>query len=183
MKLEGYSNYEIYPETGQIWSYRYGKFLKFDISNNNYLRCTLTDDKGKRKRYLLHRLIWQIVNGDIPCKLQVNHIDEDKNNNSISNLNLMSPKENSNWGTRNQRIGEQHKNHFIKSKPVLALKDGNIEMFFPSAMEAERQGFDNSHINKCCQKQGYYKTHKGYQWMYLEDYLADWWEQEMERVA
>ena len=106
MKLEGYSGYEIYPETGQIWSYRYSRFLKFDISNNGYLRCTLTDDKGKRHRFLLHRLMWQTVNGVIPADLQINHIDENKANNSINNLSLMTHKENSNWGTRNERIGE-----------------------------------------------------------------------------
>ena len=54
-------------------------------------------------------------------------------------------------------------------------------MWYPSGKEAERQGYNNSHINKCCQGKGYYKTHKGYEWEYQDNYLADWWEQEMDK--
>ena len=38
--------------------------------------------------YRVHRLIWQLVTGDDPGKLSVDHIDGDKLNNSFKNLRL-----------------------------------------------------------------------------------------------
>lgn len=52
-----------------------------------------------------------------------------------------------------------------QSKPVQALKDENVVYEFPSAMEAERQGYGNHRlISSCCN--GKRKTHKGFIWRY-----------------
>lgn len=40
----------------------------------------------------------------IPKGLQINHKDENKENNCIENLELMTNKENCNYGSRNARI-------------------------------------------------------------------------------
>lgn len=50
--------------------------------------------KGKRKTYLLHRLVWEYFNGKIPSGMQVDHIDGNVNNNSIYNLQLLTQKQN-----------------------------------------------------------------------------------------
>lgn len=52
----------------------------------------------------VHVWVYLTFVGDIPKGLEVNHIDENKHNNRLDNLNLMTPKENSNWGTRNSRV-------------------------------------------------------------------------------
>ena len=104
MRLDGYSDYEIYPETGQVWSYKRNRFIK-NKKGNGYYGCSLTDNNGVIKHWLLHRLIWVTVNGPIPDELQVNHIDENKHNNSISNLNLMTNTENQRWGKKYNRVG------------------------------------------------------------------------------
>ena len=60
----------------------------------------------------------------------------------------------------------------IKSIKVVQLdKDTNkLIKIWSSAMEAQREGvFDHGHIIKCCK--GKAKTHKGYIWMYYEDYI------------
>ena len=46
---------------------------------------------------------YEAFNGPIPEGMQVNHIDENTLNNNLENLNLMTPSENINWGTRNER--------------------------------------------------------------------------------
>ena len=47
----------------------------------------------KSKRYYAHRLAWLYVYGEFP-KLNLDHIDTNKNNNSISNLRLCTMSEN-----------------------------------------------------------------------------------------
>ena len=176
MRLEGYSNYEIYPETGQVFSYKSNKFVGYKDSNN-YYTCWLKNDKGKWDIWRLNRLIWTAVNGEITYGMEINHNDEDKSNNSISNLSLMTHKENMNWGTRTERVTKANINHPNKSKPVVALKNNELKMCFPSAMEAGRKGFSRTTVNKCCNQLKNYHTHKGYQWKFLDDLLGDWLEE------
>jgi len=45
--------------------------------------------------YPAHRLVWIYHNGSIDDKLQIDHIDRRKDNNNISNLRLVTAKENS----------------------------------------------------------------------------------------
>lgn len=47
-------------------------------------------DKRRQRSVLLHRVIWESVNGPIPVGLYVNHIDGDKTNNAIHNLELVT---------------------------------------------------------------------------------------------
>ena len=51
-----------------------------------------------------HRLVWQYYEGDIPPGRQINHIDCDTHNNRISNLELVTPKQNRKHADDNNRI-------------------------------------------------------------------------------
>ena len=155
MKIPNYSNYEIYPNEGKIFSLKSKRFIG-SKDKDGYYRCSLCADDGTVWNSQLHRVIWTAVNGTIPSDMQVNHIDENKENNSISNLNLMTPKENINYGTRNERMAKSN------SKQVGAFKDGELIMTFPNAIEAKKNGFTGSHICNCCN--GIRKSHKGFQW-------------------
>lgn len=164
MKFRKYEKYDVY-EDGRIWSYKTNKWLKPETTKCGYQRVTLTDNEGKIKRYLLHRVVYETFSGEpIPNNLQCNHIDEDKKNCSFSNINLLTPKQNCNWGSRNSRVAKANTNGKC-SKKVGAFKDGKLVFTFPSAKEGGRQGFDQGHISACCR--GEVKTHKGYTWKYL----------------
>lgn len=106
--------------------------------------------------------IWMYLTfvGDIPQGFEVNHMDENKHNNCVWNLNLMTKKENIRWGTGIARRAAS------RSKAVQALDPKTLEVVyeFPSTQEAQRQGFNSSHISACCL--GKRKTHKGYIWRY-----------------
>lgn len=58
---------------------------------------------GKNTGFVWSRCIYTAFYGPIPEGMQVNHIDEDPTNNKLDNLNLMTPKENTNWGTGVER--------------------------------------------------------------------------------
>lgn len=45
--------------------------------------------------YYAHRLAWEFINGEIPPRMCIDHIDRDRTNNSINNLRLASYLDNS----------------------------------------------------------------------------------------
>ena len=45
---------------------------------------------GKRINKYIHRLVWETFNGNIPKGYEINHIDHDKSNNSLANLELVT---------------------------------------------------------------------------------------------
>lgn len=163
--FRNYSNYEIFDD-GRIWSYYTNKFLKPKTEKNGYQSVGLYDNEGKIKRYLLHRVVWEAVTGEqIPNNLQINHRNEIKTSNIITNLELVTPKENVNYGSRNARAAKSNTNNPKRSKMVGAFKNDELVMVFQSTREAQRNGFKQSGVSDCCN--GKRKTHKGYTWKYL----------------
>lgn len=164
-KFRNFEKYEVY-EDGRIWSYSHKKWLKPQTKKNGYQQVCLYDNEGKKKLYLVHRVVYEAVTSEpIPKGMQCNHINEDKTDNRFCNINLLTPKENTNWGTRTERASKAKTNNPKRSKQVGAFKNGNIVFTFPSSNEAGRNGFDRSAVARCCR--GKKKTHKGYTWKYL----------------
>lgn len=163
-KFRQYSNYEIYSD-GSIWSYKYKKFLKPWTKKDGYKQVALYDDEGNKKYYYVHRVVYEAVTSSpIPEGYEINHISEAKDENMISNLELVSHKENCNYGTRNTRMKNTLTNGKL-SKKVGAFKNNELVLSFPSLMEAQRNGFNIGNISECCN--GKRKTHKGFEWRYL----------------
>jgi hypothetical protein len=53
-------------------------------------------------------------------------------------------------------------------KPVVCLKDGKVIHTFYKMNLCEQFGFERSSVTKCCKHKK--KTHKGYEFLYLEEY-------------
>ena len=168
-KFRNFEKYEVY-EDGRIWSYKSKKFLKPKTDKGGYQRIGLYDDEGKQKWYLLHRVVWEAITGEpIPLGMQVNHISESKDENFFENLELMTPKENTNFGTGIERCHKAQING-KRSKQVGAYKDGNLVMTFPSTREASRQGYNQGNVAACCRncfKREGNNVYKGFVWSYL----------------
>lgn len=145
------------------------RILKPWINRNGYYLIGLYK-QSIRKEYSVHRLVYEAFNGSIPEGLQVNHINEIKTDNRLSNLNLMTPKENINFGTHNERVAKKMTNGKL-SKPVLQIDlEGNVIKEWKSTMQAERESnnfYKNQNISSCCN--GKLKTYKGYKWEYKKD--------------
>ena len=168
--VRGYEGLYQVSNWGRVKSLNYkhtGKegILKPGKTKRGYLYVSLCKEE-KRKKHYIHRLVLQnfspVENMD---ELQVNHINENKEKNYLSNLEWCTCKENCNHGTRNARAAEK------KSIPIAQLTlDGKFVKAWKSIHDAEREGgFDQGNINKCCQ--GKFKTHKGYKWQYLYEYI------------
>ena len=143
------------------------KILKPKISDNGYYQVALFKN-SKVRFYLVHRIVFEAFNTTIPEGLQVNHINEIKSDNRLSNLNLMTSKENTNWGTGIERCHSQLING-KSSKQVLqfTLEDILIKEY-PSTKQVERElGFDQGNIVNCCN--GKQKTAYGYKWKYTKE--------------
>ena len=117
-----------------------------------------------RKNVSVHRLLWTAFNGPIPEGLQINHLNENKADNRLENLSLCTPKENTNYGTRNKRVSEKH------CKRIQMLdKNNNILKTFNSLKEAaqflnKNKTTASSGISKCLH--GKSKSAYGYKWKF-----------------
>ena len=80
-------------ESGKIWSDRHSKFLTDKIANTGYGMIEYYID-GIRKRRNIHRILAELFIPNPENKPEVNHIDGNKLNNSLSNLEWVTHAEN-----------------------------------------------------------------------------------------
>ena len=149
-----------------------GRIMKPTPNTNGYLRVNLCKD-GKTKSKLVHRLVLEAFVGNPNNLPQVNHIDENKTNNELSNLEWCTGEQNINHGTRNERTR--------KKVRAVNVKNGEVTTF-SSIVEAERKGYNSGGVAAACK--GIYKntsgkliggdgrTYKGYRW-YYEDNVVE----------
>ena len=90
--FESCDNYIIF-DNGMIYSENSNKFLKPLVDTKGYLYIDLRKKNALLKCPKIHKLVMLAFSGDEP-KEQINHIDGDKQNNDISNLEYVTNKEN-----------------------------------------------------------------------------------------
>ena len=140
-------NYEV-STLGKIRNIKSGKYLGGEIDHRGYRRVVLCL-KGKTRRYLVHRLVALCFIPNVEGKEQVNHIDGNKLNNCLSNLEWCSPKENVRHAIANGRFGGAN----CARKPVAeySMRDGSLLAVYESTMDAMRKtGIDQSTISLQC---------------------------------
>ena len=94
--IDDFSNYYA-TDDGRIFSKRYKKYLKPNTNADGYHNIVLNKaDDGKviKKSYLIHRLIAHAFVHNPENKNYVNHIDGNKTNNHVSNLEWVTNSEN-----------------------------------------------------------------------------------------
>lgn len=139
------------------------RILKGSLDRYGYLQVNLHNAKGRYKLLLVHRIVAGTFIPNPENKPQVNHKDEIKTNNHIENLEWMTNKENSNYGTRSERSAK------AQSKSVAQYsKDGKLIKIWISTNEAGRQlGLSNGNISLAAR--GVYKTSGGFVWQFAEE--------------
>lgn len=157
--LVGYSwPYEV-SNFGEVRSLNYrktGKCKKLNqtVVADGYLAVRLKKEK-KPMLFRVHRLVASVFIPNPNNYPIVNHKDENKTNNHVDNLEWCTAQHNLTYGNLTQK----------KSKVVYQYdKNLNLVHIWNSTMDAQRNGFHNTGVSKCCA--GKLKTYKGYIWSY-----------------
>lgn len=133
-----------------------------------YLTVCLTEN-GKRKTFLVHRLIAEAFIPN-PNKFKyVNHKDENKANNIVENLEWCTFEYNLNYGTCQQRHAESLRR--VLRPRLRTIKqytaDGKLVATYKGKTEIEQAGFIYTTVTRSCRHQ-YHQT-QGFVWRYDDD--------------
>lgn len=154
-----------------------GKILTPSPNLTNH--CQVILKEGDRIAYpFVHRLVWEAFNGPIPEGMQINHLDENPLNNRLDNLSLVTPKENTNWGTCIERRSEKHSETMKgtclyetnpNSKPIVQYDlDGNLIAEYACAKYA----IEKYNLNQAALSMNLHSKTKscgGYVWKFKRD--------------
>lgn len=188
--VKGYEDYYVVHDNGIVESldryiekkykngktYKYfkkGSVLKHHINNKGYHTVCLTKN-GISKKFLVSRLVAQAFIPNPSNLPEVDHIDENKDNNCISNLRWCTHQFNNTRGIQS-REGREKTSEFRMKKIGMYDKAGNLLKIYKGIRTAERKtGIDNRNICNCCKSNlkqtGYMKNNHtcgGYIWRYL----------------
>jgi len=145
--LKQFPHYKIFSD-GKVYSIKLKRYINGHKNKRGYYAFTLYNLEGKRKHKGLHQLLAMAF---IPNPQQyevVRHLDDNKDNNSLSNLK---------WGTIKENIEDAIRNNVFKipnnSKKWL-VKDPNGDLI--KVNNLTKFCFENS-----LTKQNLHKTYKG----------------------
>lgn len=152
-----FPNYQV-SNLGRVKSK--GKILKSTKDNGGYLMVMISNNTGyKTKR--IHRLVAETFIPNPNNYKEVNHIDENKTNNCVDNLEWCTRKYNNNYGTRNKRISNT-----MKKKIGQYDKNNNLIKAYESISEASKQSEINiASISRSVNN--IQKTAGGYVWHFV----------------
>lgn len=152
-------NFEKYCVTtdGRIINLLKNKSIVPSITNSGYYQVTLCGNK--RYKFYVHRLVAEAFISNPDNKKQINHIDGNKLNNDMSNLEWCTESENQLHRYRVLKKGFKHK------KKVICLETNKI--YDDSYKAAEDTKLKQGHIFECCQ--GKRKQVGNLHWRFLDD--------------
>lgn len=96
--INGYEGLYKISSNGQVKSLRNQVILKQFPDKDGYYRVNLTNKYGLKKQYAVHRLLAMTFIENPENKTVINHIDGDKQNNQLDNLEWSSISENTQHG-------------------------------------------------------------------------------------
>lgn len=144
------------------------KYLTNDVNHNGYCRVLLSM-KGKSKHFSVHRLVAEAFIPNPQNKPQINHIDGNKSNNSVENLEWCTASENQ-IHARLEGLNQMVMNNEVCSKPVKMFSILGLHLYtFKSIHDAERHtGINHRSISACCKHKTGHRTAGGFVWEYAE---------------
>ena len=165
--IEGYEGLYQVSNLGNIKSYRpnnkyFGQsehLLKLSAINTGYYSVTLYKENKEKHKYLVHRLVAMAFIPNPKNLPYINHIDENKTNNNVNNLEWCDALYNNNYGTAIIRKID------TVSRPVnqFTLNRKHIASYKSSKIASELLGINRANIQQACHN---HTVSGGYFWEY-----------------
>lgn len=180
--IKGFKNYQI-SDDGRVWSIKRNIWLKPLIGGVGYHQVSLRKD-GKSYMKCIHKLVAEAFIPNPNNYTEVDHIDTDINNNTVSNLRWCNRLMNNNNPLTRQHRSEASKgkhhtedtkkkmsklmtnNSKISKQVYQYTLDGELVAVWKSTMDCERNGFRHSEVGRCCNGTRGRITYKNYIWKY-----------------
>lgn len=174
---------KVYAGNGKM-RWQYEKILSNNKTNGNGYKIVSLSKKSKNKNKYVHRLVMEtfapnkINFKSMPIenrdefdleKLEVNHIDENKSNNSVDNLEWCTPLYNNLYNNKNIRAKKTRIRKHIGCKKILQMNDNDeiIKEYLSIKQASEEMKVSNQAISDCLR--GIQKHSAGYKWKYADD--------------
>ena len=160
--IDGFNNKYYIFNNGDVYSVYSKRFVKPKVNKKGYILFGLIEN-GKQRTVFQHRLIAKAWIPNPDNKPQINHINSDKKDNRIENLEWCTNGENQLHSYKNGKIAA-YKNKFGKdhnqSKKILIYKDGGGFEFDSLTQASVYLGVSIQAVSMCLK--GVNKTCKGY---------------------
>lgn len=135
---------------GQVYKRRGHGLIKCFPDKDGYLKVSISlKIEGVRSTYNepLHRVIYRAFKGEIPDGLTIDHIDDDKSNNALDNLQLMTAEENAIKGNARNW--------------VVRHPDGSEEKVYNLTGWCRDRGFHKAHLHSIAKGTSKCKSYRG----------------------
>ena len=128
---------------------------------NGYMQCNVRKYGERQNIYYVHRFVWECFNGLIPEGKVIDHINNDKEDNRLCNLQLVTQQENCKKSAKNRDYTFAAENHKNK-KCVKAINIETNEVLYFNGMYAIKQhlGINAGIVKMVCENLNNCKTGK-----------------------
>lgn len=164
-EIPGYTEYLIDKE-GRVFSKKYHKLMETTVNRDGYVTLSLVSDNGKRKTKKMHHLLLATfkpeeyvrvtkhsgINEFYGVRYVVNHIDGNKQNNDLSNLEVI---------TNSENVYHAVKNNLITTTKKVMIKfhneDGLVRNFDSMIEASKYMGYHETTIGQRLDHENYAK--------------------------
>ena len=157
----------------KVFVHKEGCLRKLSKDNNGYLKLIVWS-KNEVKGFVAHRLVAKYFLPDYDDKLEVDHINDCRDDNRVENLRMVTRIENIRKRTTLDKIIKKLKSNAIKRRiPIVCTDlDGNFIKEYESMSLVTQDGFSIGNVSQCCNnkfgKNG--NIYKNRIFMYKSDY-------------
>lgn len=140
------------------------KLIKISLDNLGYMHVGIFKE-GKHYCKRVHRLVAEAFIPNPNNYKEINHINEDKTDNRVENLEWCTRKYNVNYGDRNYKMVKNRKGKTARKEVIQYTKEGKIIKKWDSITDVGKElGYSTGNIYSCCL--GKRNTSHKYIWRY-----------------